>query len=108
MNTSLRPPTSGTPQRPAASEPPQAGPRAVLGLREAVAIIVGIVIGAGIFKAPALVAASAGGPVWMFGAWALGGLVSLVGALCYAELATTYPHAGGDYHYLHRAYGRSV
>ena len=83
-------------------------PRTVLGLHEAVAIIVGIVIGAGIFKAPALVAGMAGSPGWMFGAWALGGLVSLIGALCYAELATTYPHAGGDYHFLHRAYGRNV
>src|SRR5688572_673974 len=45
---------------------------------------------------------------WMFAAWALGGLVSLIGALCYAELATTYPSVGGDYHFLHRAYGRAV
>jgi APA family basic amino acid/polyamine antiporter len=80
----------------------------VLALHEAVAIIVGIVIGAGIFKAPALVAGMAGSPGWMFGAWALGGLVSLIGALCYAELATAYPHAGGEYHFLHRAYGRGV
>jgi APA family basic amino acid/polyamine antiporter len=80
----------------------------MLGLHEAVAIIVGIVIGAGIFKAPALVAGMAGSAAWMFGAWALGGLVSLIGALCYAELATAYPHAGGDYHFLHRAYGRNV
>lgn len=83
-------------------------PLAVLGLHEAVAIIVGIVIGAGIFKAPALVAGMTGSAGWMFGAWALGGLVSLIGALCYAELATAYPHAGGDYHFLHRAYGRGV
>ena len=80
----------------------------MLGLHEAIAIIVGIVIGAGIFKAPALVAGMAGTPAWMFSAWALGGLVSLIGALCYAELATAYPHAGGDYHFLHRAYGRGV
>src|SRR5262249_53990916 len=38
-------------------------------------------------------------------AWILGGLVSLVGALVYAELATTYPNAGGDYYYLRRAFG---
>jgi amino acid transporter len=80
----------------------------VLSLYEAVAIIVGIVIGAGIFKAPALVAGMAGTAGWMFGAWALGGLVSLIGALCYAELATAYPHAGGDYHFLRRAYGPGV
>ncbi|HYN63177.1 MAG TPA: amino acid permease [Candidatus Limnocylindrales bacterium] len=87
---------------------PRGEPQAVLGLHDAVAIIVGIVIGAGIFKAPALVAVMAGSPGWMFGAWALGGLVSLIGALCYAELATAYPHAGGDYHFLHRAFGRDV
>lgn len=83
-------------------------PHAVLGLRSAVALIVGIVIGAGIFKAPAMVADMTGSTTWMFGAWILGGVISLIGALCYAELATTYPHAGGDYHFLHRAYGRSV
>src|SRR5688572_23887143 len=49
-----------------------------------------------------------GTPGWMFTAWALGGLASLIGALCYAELATAYPHPGGDYHFLHRAYGRGV
>ncbi|MDQ8020547.1 MAG: amino acid permease [Moraxellaceae bacterium] len=85
-----------------------AGPRAVLGLHEAIAIIVGIVIGAGIFKAPALVAGMTGSAPWMFGAWLLGGLISLIGALCYAELATAYPHAGGDYHFLRRAFGRPL
>lgn len=83
-------------------------PRRTLGLREAVALIVGIVIGAGIFKTPAIVAGITGHTGWMFGAWLLGGVISLVGALCYAELATAYPHAGGDYHFLHRAYGRSI
>jgi basic amino acid/polyamine antiporter, APA family len=85
-----------------------AEPAPVLGLREAVAIIVGVVIGAGIFKAPSMVAAFSGSAEVMFGAWILGGLVSLAGALCYAELATSYPHAGGDYHFLQRAYGRPV
>src|SRR5262245_10051121 len=70
------------------------------------ALIVGTVIGAGIFRTPALVAAHAGSEAVMLIAWAVGGLVSLVGALCYAELATTYPHPGGDYHYLTRALGR--
>jgi APA family basic amino acid/polyamine antiporter len=83
-------------------------PSPVLGVREAVLLIVGVVIGAGIFKAPSMVAQMTGSPAWMFGAWLLGGLLSLVGALCYAELATAYPSAGGDYHFLRRAYGRSV
>ena len=83
-------------------------PRPTIGLREAVAVIVGVVIGAGIFKAPSLVASMSGDATTMFTLWAMGGLVSLIGALCYAELTTSYPHAGGDYHYLHRAFGRSV
>ncbi|OWW21599.1 APC family permease [Noviherbaspirillum denitrificans] len=83
-------------------------PQKVIGLREAIAIIVGIVIGAGIFKAPALVAGMTGSATWMFSAWLLGGAISLAGALCYAELATAYSHTGGDYHFLRRAYGRSV
>lgn len=85
-----------------------AGPSAVLGLREAVTLIVGVVIGAGIFKAPSMVAGMAGGAAWMFGAWILGGIISLIGALCYAELTTAYFHAGGDYHFLKRAYGKSI
>ncbi|MGL4575819.1 MAG: APC family permease [Burkholderiaceae bacterium] len=85
-----------------------AQPRATLNLTQAIAIIVGIVIGAGIFKAPSLVAANTGSTFWMFAAWIAGGLISLIGALCYAELATSYPNAGGDYHFLRRAYGKAV
>jgi len=91
-----------------AAAPADTRPRPTIGLREAVAVIVGVVIGAGIFKAPSLVASMSGGAAQMFTLWALGGLISLIGALCYAELTTTYPHAGGDYHYLHRAFGRNV
>lgn len=83
-------------------------PREVLGMREAVALIVGVVIGAGIFKAPSMVAQMTGEAGMMFGAWLLGGLMSLIGALCYAELTTTYASAGGDYYFLRRAYGNSV
>ncbi|MCC2957433.1 amino acid permease [Massilia sp. IC2-477] len=83
-------------------------PRRVLDLRQAVALIVGVVIGAGIFKAPSIVAGLSGSADWMFLMWILGGLISLVGALCYSELTTAYPHPGGDYHFLHRAYGRGT
>jgi len=72
---------------------------------DAVALIVGIVIGAGIFRTPSLVAGVVGSESLVLLVWSLGGIVSLIGALCYAELATTYPHAGGDYHYLTRAFG---
>lgn len=83
-------------------------PREVLGVRDAVALIVGIVIGAGIFKTPSMVAAMTGDATRMFAAWVSGGVMSLVGALCYAELATAYPSAGGDYHFLRLAYGRKI
>lgn len=83
-------------------------PRPTLGLAQAVALIVGVVVGAGIFKSPSMVAGMTGSTEWMFAAWIFGGVISLIGALCYAELTTAYSHAGGDYHFLNRAYGRSV
>ena len=86
----------------------EAAPQPLLRRFDAVAIIVGIVVGAGIFKTPSLVAGITGDPGWLILAWVLGAFVSLVGALCYAELATTYPHAGGDYHFVTRAYGRNI
>src|SRR5438067_11272026 len=76
--------------------------------RDAIAIIVGIVIGAGIFKTPSMVAGVTNDAGWAIVAWIAGALVSLAGALCYAELAAAYPHAGGDYHFLTRAYGRDA
>ena len=85
-----------------------AAPRPTLSLLDAVALIVGVVVGAGIFRTPSLVAGNAGDTAAFVAAWLLGGLVSLIGALCYAELATAYPNAGGDYHFLHRAYGRDI
>ena len=88
--------------------PQHDAPRALLRRRDAVAIVVGIVIGAGIFRTPPLVAQIAGDGGWALALWVAGGLVSLVGALCYAELAATSPHAGGDYHFLTRAFGRDV
>jgi APA family basic amino acid/polyamine antiporter len=75
---------------------------------DAVMITVGIVIGAGIFQTPALVADIAGSPAKMLTAWVLGGALSFIGALTYAELAGAYPSAGGDYTFLTRAYGKEV
>ncbi|BAZ07683.1 APC family permease [Calothrix sp. NIES-3974] len=72
---------------------------------DAGALIVGMVVGVGIFETPALVAANTANSQIAIMAWILGGIVSLLGALCYAELATTYPHAGGTYYYLQRAFG---
>lgn len=83
-----------------------AEPRPVLSLFDAVALIVGIVVGAGIFRTPSLVAMTAGSWETFISAWVAGGIVSLIGALCYAELATAFPNAGGDYHFLTRAFGK--
>src|SRR5437763_11652014 len=92
-----------------ASAPEQAHPvKAQLGLWDAVSIIIGIVVGAGIYETPPLILNNVSGPGVALGVWALGGLLSLIGALCYAELASTYPRSGGDYVYLTRAYGPLV
>lgn len=85
-----------------------AAPQPVLSVWDAVMITVGIVIGAGIFRTPAEVAGIAGSPWSMMALWFAGGLLSLAGALTYAELASAYPSAGGDYNFLTRAYGRHV
>jgi len=87
---------------PGGAAPPE---RPLLGMWDAVAIIVGIVIGSTIYKSPQLIMANVAEPEWGLAAWALGGVLSLIGALCYAELASTYPRSGGDYVYLSRAFG---
>ena len=74
----------------------------------AVAIIVGIVIGAGIFKTPSMVAGVSGDVGWAMLIWVAGAVISIAGALCYAELSTRHPHAGGDYHFLEVAYGKHL
>jgi basic amino acid/polyamine antiporter, APA family len=86
----------------------RSNPRPTLSVVDAISMIVGIVVGAGIFKAPSIVAANVGSELAFLLIWPLGGLISLIGALCYAELATAYPHAGGDYHYIVRSFGRDV
>ncbi len=83
-----------------------AGIHKSFGFWDVVGVIVGIVVGTAIFKSPTLVFQNSQGPWQALGLWAVGGGLSLCGALVYAELATTYPRNGGDYEYLGRAYGR--
>lgn len=85
-----------------------ARPQPTLSVFDAVAIIVGIVIGAGIFKAPSIVAGSVSSEEVFIALWIAGGVISLVGALCYAELGSAYPSAGGEYYFLTRAFGGRV
>jgi amino acid transporter len=89
------------------NDPAPAG-HARLGPGDAVSIIVGIVVGAGIFETPPLVLKNVPSSAAALVLWAVAGLLTLVGALCYAELASTYPRSGGDYVYLTRAYGPAV
>ncbi len=81
-------------------------PTRQLTLLDSTSIIVGIIIGSTIYKSAPTIAAAVPNAAWLVGVWTLGGALSLVGALCYAELATMYPQEGGDYVYLTRALGR--
>jgi amino acid transporter len=83
-------------------------PRPVLSTLDGIVLIVGLVLGAGIFRAPQLVAGGSASKEAFLLLWVVGGVVSLVGALCYAELAAAYPNAGGEYHFLRRAFGRQA
>ena len=78
---------------------------ATLSTFDVVAVAVGVVLGASVFRTPPDVAANTGDGGAMLLAWLLGAAISAVGALCYAELTTAYPHAGGDYYYFERAFG---
>ena len=70
--------------------------------------VIGIVVGVGLFRTPPLVAAGVDSEAAYLALWALGGLATLAGALCYAELASAFPNAGGEYHFLSRAWGRTL
>src|SRR5687767_588960 len=110
----------------------QAQPRASLSVLDGVSMVVGVVIGIGIFKLPSLVAAnvpdgwnfvmdggawggtklvfalSVPGEVIFIATWIVGALIMLIGALVYAELAAAYPSTGGEYHFLSRAFGQPI
>lgn len=76
-----------------------------LGVWDASMIVVGGVIGSGIFRTPGSIAKETGSSFEQMLAWGIGGVIALVGALCYAELGTRRPNAGGGYVYLREAFG---
>ena len=109
---------------------PASAPRPQLSLFDCICVIVGIIIGSGIYKTSPLITSQTTGVsqslldsgilpaglndpsvlplVVLIATWLLGALIALCGALCYAELASAYPHHGGDYVYLKRSFGPGV
>ena len=77
----------------------------VLGASQATAIVVGTIIGSGIFLVPSEMMRDTGSSALVYLAWVVGGLLSLFGAMTYAELGAMLPYAGGEYVYLRGAYG---
>ena len=77
----------------------------VLGATDVVGIVLGTVIGSGIFIVPATIAGQVGSPLLIMAVWVAGGILSLLGALSFAELGAAFPQAGGVYVYLREAYG---
>jgi APA family basic amino acid/polyamine antiporter len=74
--------------------------------RDALALVIGTVIGTGVFLKTATMTQSLQSPVWVLAAWLFAGLLSIAGALTYAEIGARFPRAGGEFVYLHEAYGR--
>jgi APA family basic amino acid/polyamine antiporter len=79
--------------------------RRALGLWSAMAIVIGTAIGSGIFLVPWKMVRAVGSPEMVFAVWIFGGVLTLFGALSYAELSAALPGAGGEYVYLNAAYG---
>ena len=77
-----------------------------LGLGDATMLVVGCIVGVGIFRTAGSIAGHLPSPSLILALWVFGGLLSLCGALCYAELAAMFPVAGGDYIYISEVYGR--
>src|SRR5438874_8100826 len=76
-----------------------------LGVSQATAVVVGTIIGSGIFLVPAEMTQAVGSAKLVYLAWLVGGLLSFFGALTYAELGAMKPEAGGEYVYLRDGYG---
>src|SRR5512134_1466822 len=79
-----------------------------LTLADTTALVVGTVIGTGVFLKTAVMAQDVGSPGLVLAAWVAAGLLSLAGALTYAELGAMLPHAGGEYVYLRKSYGEAA
>jgi amino acid transporter len=98
-------PAGETPAAVAAKSDARELPR-VLGPLSAASILIGSIIGSGIFKKPSEVAAALPSPGWILVVWAAAGFLSLIGSLVFAELGSYYPKAGGQYTFIHESFGR--
>ena len=76
-----------------------------IGLWSATTVVIGSIIGSTIFMKPATMAAQLGSPFLLIAVWLLGGVISIFGAMAFAELGTMFPETGGQYVYLRKAYG---
>ena len=83
-------------------------PRQVIGFGAAVSVVIGSVIGSGIFMKPASMAAQLSSPYWLIAVWIIAGAISVVGALIFSEIGAMIPQTGGIYVYLRRMYGDFV
>src|SRR5688572_13498701 len=101
------PEMSAAPAVEIAGGPPPDLPRTI-GFWGGAAIMVGVTIGSGIFRTPAEIANATDSPAFILLLWLVGGLLSLFGALTYAELATMFPQSGGVYVFLRQGYGRAL
>src|SRR4051794_10980194 len=91
-----------------AAPPSSHGLIRILGVGFGLAVIVGSTLGIGILRAPGLVAGQLSSPTTILTVWVVGGLYTLIGAVCLAELGTMLPEAGGYYVYARRAFGDTV
>src|SRR5436190_2356561 len=76
-----------------------------IGLSSATTIVIGTIIGSTIFMKPATMAGQLGSPIFLIAVWLTGGVISIFGAMAFAELGTMFPETGGQYVYLRKAYG---
>jgi APA family basic amino acid/polyamine antiporter len=79
-----------------------------IGFWGAIGVMIGVTIGSGIFRAPASIANESGSPLLILALWGVGGLICLMGALTYTELAVVFPRSGGLYNFLYQGFGPRI
>ncbi|MFN0057569.1 MAG: APC family permease [Planctomycetota bacterium] len=99
---------AASPEQPTGNSPATTGLVPVLGLFDSTMLVMGCIVGAGIFSAPQEIARATPNLAGILGLWAAGGLLAITGALVFAELGARLPHAGGQYVYLREAFGHFV